>query len=81
MISAAFYYFKELRFILPQHKPQRIFVIPFFSTSSIRSGIYLDPGTTMEVTLPVPTTYPTMNRPGMMEFRKILFFSIEGISE
>ena len=33
---------------------------------------YLAPATTMEVTLPVPTTYPTINNPGRMDARKFL---------
>ena len=35
---------------------------------------YLAPDTTMEVTLPVPTTYPTINSPGIMEEIKFLKF-------
>lgn len=33
---------------------------------------YLAPATTIDVTLPVPTTYPTINSPGRMDNRKFL---------
>ena len=35
---------------------------------------YLAPETTIDVTLPVPTTYPTINSPGIMEEIKFLKF-------
>jgi hypothetical protein len=33
---------------------------------------YLAPATTMDVTLPVPITYPTINKPGKIDCRKFL---------
>lgn len=33
---------------------------------------YLAPATTIDVTLPVPTTYPTIKSPGSMDIRKSL---------
>jgi hypothetical protein len=41
---------------------------------------YLAPDTTMEVTLPVPITYPTINRPGIMELINCLNFLKDVIS-
>ena len=35
---------------------------------------YLAPETTIEVTLPVPITYPTINKPGIMEAINCLNF-------
>jgi hypothetical protein len=37
---------------------------------------YLAPATTMEVTLPVPITYPTINRPGKIDNKKLLIFIV-----
>jgi hypothetical protein len=37
---------------------------------------YLAPETTIEVTLPVPTTYPTMNNPGMIDSMNALSFPL-----
>jgi len=38
--------------------------------AQINDKPYLAPATTIEVTLPVPTTYPTINKPGNIDCRK-----------
>ena len=44
--------------------------------AQVKDMPYLAPETTMDVTLPVPTTYPTINNPGIMELINCLIFSI-----
>ena len=41
---------------------------------------YLAPATTMDVTLPVPITYPTINNPGRIESMNFLYFADNVIS-
>jgi hypothetical protein len=41
-------------------------------SAQVKDIPYLAPATTIEVTLPVPTTYPTINSPGRMDNRKFL---------
>ena len=40
------------------------------ANAHVRDMLNLAPATTMEVTLPVPITYPTIKRPGAIEERK-----------
>jgi hypothetical protein len=41
-------------------------------SAQVKDIPYLAPATTIDVTLPVPTTYPTINSPGSMDIRKFL---------
>ena len=41
-------------------------------SAQVKDIPYLAPATTIDVTLPVPTTYPTIKSPGRMDIRKFL---------
>jgi hypothetical protein len=41
-------------------------------SAQVKDIPYLAPATTIDVTLPVPTTYPTINSPGRIDNRKFL---------
>ncbi len=43
-------------------------------SAQVKDIPYLAPATTIDVTLPVPTTYPTIKSPGRMDNRK--FFNL-----
>ena len=42
------------------------------NSAHVKDIPYLAPATTIDVTLPVPTTYPTIKSPGRMDIRKFL---------
>ena len=49
------------------------------NNAQVKDIPYRAPETTIEVTLPVPTTYPTINNPGIMDSTNCFSFLKEAI--